>query len=149
MKVMLLENVKKLGKAGEVVDISDGYAKNYILPQKLGKEATKEVLNEWKLKKGSEQNHQAQERAQALETAERIAGKTLSLKIKGGENGRLFGAVTTQDIAEALASQLDLAVDKKKIVIKEAIKNEGTYDVVIKLHAVATPIVKVAVEATK
>ncbi len=91
MKVMLLEDVKKLGKAGDVVDVSDGYAKNYILPKKLGREANADVLNQWKLKKGSEANRKAQEKQEALELAAKLEQKTVVLQVKGGDNGRLFG----------------------------------------------------------
>lgn len=145
MKVFLLQDVKKLGKAGEIVDVSDGYAKNFILPQKLGKEATKEVLNEWKLKKGAEANRKEQERTEALARAAQIKGKEITLKAKGGENGRLFGSVTTQDIADALKAQHGIEVDKKKIVMKDSIKNAGIYEAEIKLHPVASAVMKVCV----
>ncbi|MBQ4382871.1 MAG: 50S ribosomal protein L9 [Firmicutes bacterium] len=146
MKVMLLEDVKKLGKAGEVVEISDGYAKNFILPKKLGKEANADVLNQWKLKKGSEANRKAQEKQEALALAAKLEEKTVLLKVKGGENGRLFGSVTAQAIADALAQQHGIQIDKKKIQLKDAIKATGSYPVDIKLHPEATAKVTVRVE---
>ncbi|MBQ7064990.1 MAG: 50S ribosomal protein L9 [Firmicutes bacterium] len=149
MKVMLLQDVKKLGKAGEIVEISDGYAKNFILPKKLGKEATNEVLNEWKLKKGSEANRKLQERQEALATAAELSSKSVVLQVKGGENGRLFGAVTAKDIAEALDQQHGVKIDKKKIQLKEAIKTVGNYEVEIKLHPVASAKIAVKVEANE
>lgn len=147
MKVMLLEDVKKLGKAGDVVDVSDGYAKNYILPKKLGREANADVLNQWKLKKGSEANRKAQEKQEALELAAKLEQKTVVLQVKGGDNGRLFGSVTAQAIADALNEQHQIQVDKKKIQLKDAIKAAGSYTVDIKLHPAATAKVAVKVEA--
>ena len=147
MKVFLLEDVKKLGKAGDIVDISDGYAKNFILPKKLGREATNDVINEWKLKKGAEANRKQQERQEALEQAKEITGKVVTLKVKGGENGRLFGSVTAKDVADGLKEQYGIQVDKKKIQMKDAIKNEGSYEAEIKLHPVASAKITVKVEA--
>ncbi len=147
MKVFLLEDVKKLGKAGDIVDISDGYAKNFILPKKLGREATNDVINEWKLKKGAEANRKQQEREEALAQAKEITGKVVTLKVKGGENGRLFGSVTAKDVAEGLKEQYGIQVDKKKIQMKDAIKNEGSYEAEIKLHPVASAKITVKVEA--
>ena len=147
MKVFLLEDVKKLGKAGDIVDISDGYAKNFILPKKLGREATNDVINEWKLKKGAEANRKQQERQEALEQAREITGKVVTLKVKGGENGRLFGSVTAKDVADGLKEQYGIQVDKKKIQMKDAIKNEGSYEAEIKLHPVASAKITVKVEA--
>ena len=147
MKVMLLEDVKKLGKAGDVVDVSDGYAKNYILPKKLGREANADVLNQWKLKKGSEANRKAQEKQEALDLAAKLEQKTVVLQVKGGDNGRLFGSVTAQAIADALNEQHQIQVDKKKIQLKDAIKAAGSYTVDIKLHPAATAKVALKVEA--
>ncbi len=147
MKVFLLEDVKKLGKVGDIVDISDGYAKNFILPKKLGREATNDVINEWKLKKGAEANRKQQEREEALAQAKEITGKVVTLKVKGGENGRLFGSVTAKDVAEGLKEQYGIQVDKKKIQMKDAIKNEGSYEAEIKPHPVASSKITVKVEA--
>ena len=103
MKVLLLQDVKKLGKAGDIVEVSDGYAKNYLMPQKLGIEATKEVMNEWKLKKGSEANRKEQEKQAAVEMAARLSKEKVKLEVKGGEGGRLFGSITAKDIADAVS----------------------------------------------
>ena len=135
MKILLLQDVKKLGKAGDIVDVSDGYAKNFIMPQKLGKEATKEVLNEWKLKKGSEANRREQEKQAAIAQAEELSKVKIKLQVKGGEGGRLFGSVTAKE------------VDKKKVQLKDGIKNAGAYQVEIKLHPAATAKVSVQVDA--
>lgn len=145
MKVLLLQDVKKLGKAGEIVDVSDGYAKNFIMPQKLGREATKEVINEWKLKKGSEANRKEQEKQEALRLAEELSKVKVVINVKGGEGGRLFGSVTAKDVADALEKQVQVKVDKKKIQLKDGIKSAGTYQVEIKLHPAATAKVNVQV----
>lgn len=146
MKIFLLQDVKKLGKAGDIVDVSDGYAKNFIMPQKLGKEATKEIINEWKIKKGAEAKHKEDDRQAAIALAKELSQKKLTLKIKGGENGKLFGSVTAKDIADLLSKDYGLTVDKKKIVLKDAIKTAGIYEVEIKLHPDASAKVSVAVE---
>lgn len=145
MKVILLQDVRKLGKAGEIVEVSDGYAKNFILPKKLGAEATQAVMNEWKLKKGAEANRKEQERLKAIEDAKELSGKGIELKVKGGENGKLFGSITSKDVADALDKQYGLKIDKKKIQLKDGIKNAGTYEVEIKLHPAASANVKVKV----
>ena len=146
MKILLLQDVKKLGKAGDIVDVSDGYAKNFIMPQKLGKEATKEVLNEWKLKKGSEANRREQEKQAAIAQAEELSKVKIKLQVKGGEGGRLFGSVTAKDVADALEKQAGIKVDKK-VQLKDGIKNAGAYQVEIKLHPAATAKVSVQVDA--
>ena len=147
MKILLLQDVKKLGKAGDIVDVSDGYAKNFIMPQKLGKEATNEVLNEWKLKKGSEANRREQEKQAAIAQAEELSKVKIKLQVKGGEGGRLFGSVTAKDVADALEKQAGIKVDKKKVQLKDGIKNAGAYQVEIKLHPAATAKVSVQVDA--
>lgn len=147
MKILLLQDVKKLGKAGDIVDVSDGYAKNFIMPQKLGKEATKEVLNEWKLKKGSEANRREQEKQAAIAQAEELSKVKIKLQVKGGEGGRLFGSVTAKDVADALEKQAGIKVDKKKVQLKDGIKNADAYQVEIKLHPAATAKVSVQVDA--
>ena len=142
MKILLLQDVKKLGKAGDIVEVSDGYAKNFIMPQKLGKEATKEVLNEWKLKKGSEANRREQEKQAAIAMAEELSKVKVRLQVKGGEGGRLFVSVTAKDIADALEKQAGV-----KVQLKDGIKNAGAYQVEIRLHPAATAKVSVQVEA--
>lgn len=146
MKVLLIQDVKKLGKKGEVVDVSDGYAKNYLMPQKLGVEATKSVLNEVELKKGSDANRRAKERAAALELSSSLTEKKIILKSKAGADGRLFGSITSKEIADAAAEQFGVAVDKKKIVMKDAIKTTGAHEVVLKLYTDISAKLTVIVE---
>ncbi len=134
MKVILLEDVKSLGKKGEIVTVSDGYARNMILPKKLGVEATGKNLNDLKL-----QNRHAEKVAQEnLAAAEALAkdleNKKIELTMKSGEGGRTFGSISTKEIAEAARKQLGLELDKKKIILKDPIKALGTYEVQIKLH---------------
>lgn len=145
MKVILLEDVKTLGKKGEIVNVSDGYARNMILPKKLGLEATSKNLNDLKLKKKNEERiaQENLEAAQAL-AAQVEAGK-VELSIKTGEGGRTFGSVSSKEIAEAVKEQMGLEVDKKKIQVKEPIKSLGVHLVSVKLHPKVTAELKVHV----
>lgn len=145
MKVILLEDVKSLGKKGEIVNVSDGYARNMILPKKLGLEATSKNLNDLKLKKQNEDKI-AQENLEAAKAlaAEIEAGK-VELSIKTGEGGRTFGSVSSKEIAEAVKAQMNLDVDKKKIQMKEPIKSLGVHLVAVKLHPQVTAELKVHV----
>lgn len=145
MKVILLEDVKTLGKKGEIVNVSDGYARNMILPKKLGLEATSKNLNDLKLKKKNEERiaQENLEAAQAL-AAQVEAGK-VELAIKTGEGGRTFGSVSSKEIAEAVKEQMGLEVDKKKIQVKEPIKSLGVHLVSVKLHPKVTAELKVHV----
>lgn len=145
MKILLLEDVKKLGKKGEIVEVSDGYAKNYIIPKKLGKEATKEVVNEWSIKKGSEARKKEREAEEAKALAETLSKTVVVIKTKSGEGGRLFGSITSKDISEALL-KMNLNVDKKKIYVKDPIKAMGNYSVEVKLHANAAANLTVRIE---
>lgn len=138
MKVILLEDVKSLGKKGEIVTVSDGYARNMILPKKLGVEATSKNLNDLKL-----QNRHAEKVAQEnLEAAQALAkeleNKKIELKMKSGEGGRTFGSISTKEIAEAAKKQLGIELDKKKLVLKDPIKALGSYEVQIRLHPQVT-----------
>ncbi|MCR5094552.1 MAG: 50S ribosomal protein L9 [Lachnospiraceae bacterium] len=138
MKVILTEDVKKLGKRGEIVEVSDGYAKNYVIPQKLGVQATEKNLNEWKNQKRRE-DILAQERlAEAQELAGRIEGVTVEIGMKGGTSGKVFGAVSTKEIALAAKKQHDLDIDKKKIVLEEPIKTFGVVQLPVKIHPQVT-----------
>lgn len=145
MKVILLEDVKSLGKKGEIVNVSDGYARNYVLPKKLGVEANSVNMNNLKLQKANadkvaqEQFEAAKELAAVLETKEVV------LKIKSGEGGRAFGSVSSKEIAAAAKTQCGLELDKKKIQLPEAIKALGVYEVNIKLHTKVTGKLKVKV----
>ncbi len=147
MKILLTEDVRKLGKAGDVVDVADGYARNFIIPKKLGVEATKAVLNDWETKKKAEVVRRAKEEEEAVALAAKYDGKWITVKEKAGENGKLFGSVTPQDVADAVEKQLGFVVDKKKIVVPEDIKTVGDYDVVLRLMASAAANIHMKVEA--
>ncbi len=134
MKIVLLEDVKALGKKGTVVEASEGYARNFLLPKKLGVPATAENLNTLKLKKANEDRIAAAQLAAAKELAAKVEAAAVTVKIKGGENGKTYGSVSTKEIAEAVKEQLGLEIDKKKIVLPEAIKAFGTYEAAVKLH---------------
>ena len=146
MKVLLTEDVKKLGKKGEIVEVSDGYAKNYILPQKLGMEATKAIQNEWQVRKGSEANRKEKGKQEALALAKELTGKSVTIRTKAGEGGRLFGSITTKEVAELIHQQLGLEVDKKKLTLNAAVKAIGQYTVSIRLHTEATAEILLKVE---
>lgn len=145
MKVILLQDVKALGKKGDIVNVSDGYARNMILPKKLGVEATGKNMNDLKL-----QNQHAEKVAQenleaARKLAAEIADKQVQVKIKAGEGGKIFGSVSTKEIAAAAKEQLDLELDKKKMQLPEGLKALGIHEVPIKLHPKVTASLKVKV----
>ncbi|MBP3569635.1 MAG: 50S ribosomal protein L9 [Lachnospiraceae bacterium] len=146
MEVILLQDVKSLGKKGEVVKVNDGYARNFILPKKLGVEKTDKAMHELKLQKAAEEKRQQEilEEAQAL--AKNIEAGSITLKMKAGEGGRTFGSVSTKEIAVALKEQLKLEIDKKKLQMADPIKNFGTYHVPVRLHPKVTAEVTVKVE---
>lgn len=145
MKVILLEDVKKLGKAGEIVKVSDGYARNMLFPKKLAKEATPGNIKALENKKAQQAEELAREKAEAEEVKKTLQGKVVHLQAKGGEGGRLFGAVTNMDIAAAIKKQFDIDIDKKKIRIPEAIKTVGTHEAEIKLFTEVNATVKIDV----
>lgn len=147
MKVILLEDVKSVGKKGQVVDVSDSYARNVLIKKKLGLEATGKNMNDLKLQKANEEKIAAQNLADAKALAEQIEKSSIVLKVKVGEGGKLFGAISSREIAEAVKEQLGLEVDKKKIQLTNPIKTTGNMDVGIKLHAKVTAQLKVHVEA--
>ncbi len=146
MKILLLQDVKKLGKSGEIVEVSDGYAKNFIIPKKLGREATKQVQNEWAQKKGSEANRKEQERLAAIEPVSQLKDKVVVLKEKAGQDGRLFGSVTAKDLSEAMKKQYGVEIDRKKINLKDPIRAVGNYSVEVKLQAEAVGQMIVQIE---
>ena len=147
MKVILLEDVKSLGKKGEIVNVNDGYARNFILPKKLGLEATSKNLNDLKLQKQNDEKV-AQEKLDAAKAlAEEIKEKSITVKIQAGVEGRVFGSVSSKEIALEAKKQLNMDIDKKKIIIPDAIKSLGTYNVNIKLHKDVTATLTVKVEA--
>lgn len=134
MKVILTQDVKAQGKKGDVVEVSDGYARNYLFKNGLATEATASALNSVKLKKEADEHRRKVEKAAAEELAKKISAASVTVKIKVGENGKLFGALNSQAIAEALKAQ-GIEVDKKKIVMNEPIKTLGTYTVTVKPYA--------------
>jgi len=146
MKIILLEDVKSLGKAGDIVEVKDGYARNSILPKKLGLEATSKNLNDLKLKKDNE-NRVAQENlAAAQKFAEELQAGQIELTIKMGEGGRAFGSVSSKEIAEAVKEQMKLTIDKKKVQLKEPIKTLGTHVVPVKIHPKVVGELKVVIK---
>ena len=147
MKVILLEDVKSLGKKGEIVNVNDGYARNFILPKKLGLEATSKNLNDLKLQKQNDEKV-AQEKLDAAKAlAEEIKEKSITVKIQSGVEGKVFGSISSKEIATEAKKQLNMDIDEKKIVIPDAIKSLGTYNVNIKLHKDVTAKLTVKVEA--
>ena len=134
MKVILTEDVKKLGRKGDVVEVSDGYARNMLLPKKLGIVADAKNLNELKGQKTRDAKNAAEVLAQAEKLAEEIAGKTVEVKMKAGEGGRVFGSVSSKEIAEEALRQHGFELDKKKIQLEEPVKAFGFVDVPVKLH---------------
>ena len=147
MKVVLLQDVKSLGKKGEVVNVKDGYAKNMLLPQKLGVEATAKNLNDLKLQKANADKKAAEALAEAKALAEKLQAAPVKMAVKMGAGGKAFGSVSTKEIAEAIQKELGLEVDKKKISTDGAIKDAGEYTVNVKLHPEVTAKVKVFVGA--
>lgn len=138
MKVILLEDVKKVGKKGDIVDVSDGYARNYLFAKKLGAEATSKTINDAKLQKAAELRKEQEIYEEALQLSEKIKGASVTVPIKTGDGGRIFGSVSTKEIAKEAKDQIGLDIDKKKMQLKETIKALGTYVIPIKLHAKVT-----------
>lgn len=149
MEVILLEDVKSLGKKGQIVKVNEGYARNFILPKKLGIEATSKNLNDLKLQKQNEAKIEQQKLDDAKAFAAKISEASVSVKLKVGDNGKLFGTVSTKEIAEAAKKQLGYDIDKKKMALKESIKSLGVYEVPVKLHKDVTATLKVKVEEGK
>lgn len=133
MKVILLEDVKKIGKKGDVINTSDGYARNYLFPKKLAQEATDANLHILNNKKENERKQKLAELEAAQKLAQELKGKEIKLSAKTGENGKLFGAITNKDVAELIDKQYGVKVDKKKIVM-ETIKVAGGYEIEVKLY---------------
>ena len=146
MKVILLQDVKSLGKKGEIVNVNDGYARNFILPKKMGVEATGRNLNDLKLQKNNEKKVAEEQLASAKALAEKLGQGKVEQAIKVGEGGRAFGSVSSKEIAAAVKEQMGLDVDKKKIQLKETIKSLGTHNVPVKLHPEVTAELKVVVK---
>lgn len=146
MKVILLEDVKALGKKGQIVNVNDGYARNFILPKKLGLEANNKNLNDLKLKKANDEKIAQEQLEEAQELGKKIEAGKVELAIKVGEGGRTFGSVSTKEIAAAVKEQMGYDIDKKKIQLKEVIKTLGTHNVPVKLHTKVTAELKVVVK---
>jgi large subunit ribosomal protein L9 len=134
MKVILKQDVKGLGKKEDMVNVSDGYARNFLFPRGLAAEATANNINEMNTKKAAEKSRKERELAQAKELAKKVAGITVVIKSKSGENGKLFGSITSKDISDKLKSDFGFDIDKKKIVLPEPIKALGTTEVEVKLY---------------
>ena len=145
MEVVLLEDVKALGKKGQIVKVNDGYARNFILPKKLGVEATPKNLNDLKLQMANAAKVAAEQLAAAKELAEKLADLSVTVSIKAGEGGRAFGSVSGKEIAQAAKEQLNMEIDKKKLVLPEPLKTFGTHQVSIKLHKDVTGTLAVKV----
>ena len=145
MKVILSEDVRSLGKKGEIVNVNDGYARNFILPKKLGVEANSKNLNDLKLKRDNEKKVAKENLEAAKALAEQIKAGQVELRIKVGEGGKAFGSVSGKEIAAAVKEQMGLDVDKKKIQLKEVLKSLGTHNVTIKLHPEVTAELKVVI----
>ena len=146
MKVILTQDVKGKGKKGQMIEVSDGYARNFMLPKKLAIEATPDAVNTMRMNDKATQERIAREKAEALATSKKLREMTVVVTAKGGGNGRLFGAVTTQEIAAALEKQAGIKLDKRKIVLGETIKNVGTYTATCKLGYEITAPLSVKIE---
>lgn len=134
MKIVLLEDIKTLGKKGEIVEVSEGYARNFLIPKKKGTEANAQNLNTLKLQKANAAKIAKEQLEAAKSIASKLEGAKVEIKIKGGKEGKTYGSVTTKEISQAAKEQLALELDKKKIVLAEPIKAFGIHEVIIKLH---------------
>ena len=147
MKVILLTDVKGKGKKGQMLEVSDGYARNFMLPKKLAIEATPDAINTMKMNDKATQERIAREKAEALEISKKLRAMTLTVTAKGGGQGRLFGAVTNAEVAASLEKQTGIKLDKRKIVLNENIKNVGTYTATCKLgYEITAPLTVKVVE---
>ena len=146
MKVILLQDVKGKGKKGQMLEVSDGYARNYMLPRKIAIEATADAMNTKKMNDKAAAEKAAKERAEAVEVSKKLRDMTLVVTARGGGAGKLFGSVTNQEIADALKAKTGIALDKRKIVISDPIKNVGTYTVQCKLGYEITAPLTVKIE---
>ncbi|CVK18537.1 50S ribosomal protein L9 [Sporomusa sphaeroides] len=147
MKVILQQEVKKLGKKGDIIEVSEGYARNYLLPQKLAIAATANNVNNANLQKAAEERKKERALDEAKLLAAQMAKIVVTIPVKMGEGGRLFGSVTAKDIAEAVAQEHKLDLDKRKIELKDAIKSLGTFTVPIKLHPEVSTEIQVIIKA--
>ncbi len=146
MKVILLQDVKAQGKKGDVVNVSDGYAMNFLFPKKLAKEASASALNDIKLKNEADEYRKSEDKKNALINKEKLENTTLVYKTSGGSDGRLYSAVTAKDVADKIKAELGIDIDKKKISIDDVIKTVGEYNVNIKLYPEINAKIKLVVE---
>lgn len=147
MKLILLQDVKNLGKKGDIVETAEGYGRNFLLPRKLAKEATAANLNQAKADKATAAHRAAQAKDEAVVLGAQIEKLAVKIRARMGENGKMFGSVTSKDVAEALVKQTGLDIDRRKIELKGAVKGLGEYAAVAKLHPEVTASFKVLVEA--
>jgi len=145
MKVILLQDVKNLGKKNTLVNVSDGYARNYLIPRGLAVEATPSALNEMKMRENAEKTRKENELSSARKLADKLNGARITIATKAGENGKLFGSITTKDIADKIEQEHKVQVDRKKIVLPDAIKSIGDYDIELKLYTGVSATIKVQV----
>ena len=145
MKVILLADVKSVGKKGQLINVSEGYAKNFLLSRNLAAEATKANLNEYELKQKSEARRAQEELEQAQQIADALKDQTVTITVKTGGNGKLFGSVTNKEVAEAIVAQTKLPIDKKKVSIGDPIKMVGTRTAVVRLHPTVTAEVTITI----
>ena len=136
MKVILIQDVKNIGKKDTLAEVSDGYARNFLIPKGLAVEASASKINEMKMRQGADKSRKENEAAKARGLAEKIKGVTVAFTSKAGESGKLFGSITSKDIADKLKDEQKVQVDRRKIVLPEAIKALGVYDIEIKLHEI-------------
>lgn len=149
MKVILLQDVKSLGKKGELVEASDGYARNYLLPRKIAKEANAQAMNEYKNAENSKNYKIATEKAQAEAYKKQLEGKVFEINAKAGQGGRLFGSVTSKQVAEEIKKQYNIVVDKRKVMLESDIKEFGTYKAEVKLYTGISAKIDVKVSESK
>ncbi|RDU24451.1 50S ribosomal protein L9 [Anaerosacchariphilus polymeriproducens] len=145
MKVILIEDVKSLGKKGELVNVNDGYARNMLFPKKLAIEATSKNLNDLKLQKANEEKLAAEHLAAAQEIAKKVEEITVVLSIKTGEGGKTFGSIASKEIAKAVKDQFKMDIDKKKLQLSDTIKTLGMHQVTVKIHPKVSAVLKVKV----
>lgn len=145
MKVILLQDEKKLGRKGDIIEASEGYARNYIIPKKIGVEATPKNMNDLKLKKANEEKIAQEQLDAAKALAASLEEKTVTLKVKTGEGGKVFGSISSKEIAAAVKAQHNIEIDKKKIQLAENLKSCGSYEVTVRLHPQVTGRITVKV----
>ncbi len=146
MKVILLQDVKSVGKKGDTVELSEGYARNYILPKKLGVEANNVSMNNLKLQKANEEKIAKEQYEAALKLKEEVEKMLVKTSIKSGEGGKTFGSVSSKEIAKAVEEQYKITIDKKKITLQDAIKSFGVHEVIVKLHPKVSAKLRVQVQ---